>query len=597
MVRHGLETSRRVTWCITDASYRVIITLLLTFFFQSRIAVATNSPVLSAGGSHTCALTSLSGGGVYCWGYNVQGQLGNGTLSPSSVPVPVSGISEATAVAAGGDHSCAIVEPLGGVKCWGANTFGQLGNNSNSSSAAPVEVVDQFLLPLTSVVEITAGTSHTCARFSTGGVVCWGLNSSGQLGDGSTTDRQVATAVFGFGSDVSQISAGYAHTCLVQTSTSNVWCFGENMYGALGDNNAPNPQSVPVEVFGITTAEAVSSGDRFTCARLSDGVVACWGANNSGNLGNGTTTDSYVPVLVSGAPYNASMIDAGGSGISENFACAVLASGGQAQCWGTSTEGAIGNGATNQETTPVNVTGLTSVVALTSGLAHACAWTGTCSIKCWGANSQGQLGNGDLTNHSVPVDIEAFNCSTTDPTPTPVPPTPTPAPVDTPPDSPGQSTPDACRSEKRCIPDASLTTPLDPRAPQFNPLPMPKGSNVPLAVNPVKIGIPVNETQRQTLKRRLEKLLGKKITDLAAAVRSLQVFYVFTVVRAKTTSIAAVDATALPTKYRAETRKRRVTARLGPGSYVATVSVKIKTSKGKVVASSKKPTSATFVVK
>lgn len=113
----------------------------------------------------------------------------------------------------------------------------------------------------------------------------------------------------------------------------------------------------------------------------------------------------------------------------------------------------------------------------------------------------------------------------------------------------------------------------------------------------MKIGIPIDETQRQTLKRRLEKLLGKKVTDLAAAVRSLQVFYVFTVVRAKTTSIAAVDATALPTKYRAETRSRRVTARLGPGTYVATVSVKIKTSKGKVVASSKKPTSTTFVVK
>lgn len=575
---------------VANLACRVLAVLVFMFCFFDGTVFAANLPVIAAGSSHTCALSALSGGTVSCWGNNDTGQLGDGATQTRLSPTEVPGLTGVTAIVAGAQHTCALIGSTGGVKCWGSHAVGQLGTGPTGSSSTPVDVLDSLSQPLVGVAEITAGRNHTCARFSTGGLVCWGWNMSGQLGDGTTTNRTVATAVQGYSSDVAQVSAGYAHTCFVRASTKEVMCFGENIYGALG-NNSTIPSSTAVLVSGINTAVEVSAGDRFTCARLSSGEVQCWGANGSGSLGNGSTTDSLVPVSVGSSPLNASIVDSGGAtGDADKFACAVLASSGQAQCWGTGTFGVLGNGAETQQTLPVNVTGLTEVVALSSGSFHSCAWIGTCSIKCWGYGWQGRLGTGGTENHTTPIDIRV--CDTPTPTPTSTP-TATPSPEAT----PGQAAPDACRSERSCVPDASLTTPLDPRAPPFDKTPTPKGSSILLSVAPVRLGIPIDLTQRAKLKARLEKVLSKKVTNLATAIRSLQVFYVFNVVRAKTTSASDVEFSAQPTRFRLETRNRRVTARLGPGSYVASVSVKVKTSTGKVVSTGKSSTSTTFTVK
>lgn len=563
---------------------RLVASGVCTLLLCSGIASAANLPVIAAGSSHTCALSALSGGTVSCWGYNDVGQLGDGTTQTRLVPTEIPGLTEVTAIVAGGQHSCALISATGGVKCWGANSVGQLGNGTTTPSTTPVDVLDSLSSPLVGVAEITAGLNHTCARFSTGGLVCWGLNTSGQLGDGTIIDRSVATGVSGFGSDVSQVSAGYAHTCFVRASSNEVMCFGENVYGALG-NNSTLPSSTAVLVSGITTAVEVSAGDRFTCARLNSGELRCWGANGSGSLGNSSTTDSLVPVSVGSSPLNATIVDAGGAtGDTDKFACAVLSSSGQAQCWGTGTFGTLGNGAETQQTLPVNVSGLTEVVALSSGAFHSCAWIGTCTIKCWGYGWQGRLGTGGVDNQTTPVEIRT--CEPPTPTPTP---TPTPA--------SGQAPPDACRSEKNCVPDASLTTPLNPRAPEFESTPVPKGSKVTLSVSPVKLGVPIDVARRATLKKRLERFLGKKVTNLGSAIASLKVFYDISVVRSKVAAATDIELSALPTRFRAETRNRRVTARLGPGTYVATVTAKVRARSGKLFATSKRSAPVTFTVK
>jgi len=547
-------------------------------------ASANNLPVVVAGERHSCALSSLSGGTVSCWGDNSVGQLGDGTNTNRSVPTEVPGLSGVSALAAGGDHTCAVIASTGAVKCWGSNSYGQLGNNTTINSSSPVDALDSSLAPLVGIADITGGFEHTCARSTSGGVVCWGRNLMGQLGDGTAVDKSSASPALGFGSNVTQVSAGLAHTCLV-TTLKEVWCFGQNTFGALG-NNSTTSSSTGVRAYGIFSATEVSAGPHFSCARLENGAALCWGLNNYGNFGDGSTTPSLVPVSVSNLT-NISMIEVGGDkDDSTKVTCATESADGQAKCWGNGIFGALGNGEESQYSVPVNVTGLTGAVALATGANHSCAWVNTCDIRCWGYNAQGQLGTGDTTNRTTPVQIR-----TCDP-PTP-PPTPTATPTPTPP-SPGQGTPDACRPQgETCIPDSSLVNPLSPQAP---PISVQKSTRkVTLVAGSVRLGLPTDERQREKLKSLLGRLLGGKVSDLYKAVKTLKVVYVFTIVASRQVAAAELTTLAAPKKIRLETRKRRVTARLGPGSYVATVSVKITTSKGKVVARSS-PRSQSFSV-
>jgi alpha-tubulin suppressor-like RCC1 family protein len=175
---------------------------------------------------HTCAL--FAGGSVQCWGANGSGQLGNGTTNDSSTPVDVSGLTSATALSAGGYHTCVIIAG-GSLQCWGFNGFGELGDGSTIDSSTPVDVVD-----ITDATSLSAGGQHTCAIIAGGSIECWGFNERGYLGRGTQTSFEAIPAPVTGIANAAAVSADSFHTCALLTDASVV-CWGYNSSGELGD--------------------------------------------------------------------------------------------------------------------------------------------------------------------------------------------------------------------------------------------------------------------------------------------------------------------------------------------------------------------------
>lgn len=349
---------------------------------------------VDTGSTHTCAITTA--GGAKCWGGNGSGQLGNNSTTQSNVPVDVVGLTAGVAsISAGSTATCAVTA-AGAAKCWGYNGNGQLGNNSTTQSRVPVDVVG-----LTSgVAAVSTGGSYSCAVTSTGGAKCWGSNAAGRLGNGSTTDSPVPVDVVGLSSGVVKISATDSHTCALTVSGSAL-CWGANSSGQLGTNSTVN-STVPVAVVGLNSGvAAISAGSGYSCAMTTSGGAKCWGSNGNGQLGNGSTTRSLVPVDVAGLTSGVASVSAGNS-----TACAVT-TGGAAKCWGLGVFGQLGTGVwMAQSNVPVEVLGLSSGVAsIASGLNHVCAAMASGAAKCWGSNGSAQLGNNASTDALEPVDV------------------------------------------------------------------------------------------------------------------------------------------------------------------------------------------------
>lgn len=590
--REGLRKGD-ISLGISHVAMLFALYLLIALCAKTRPALAispasiTNSGRISAGRYHTCAMTSSSNAKVKCWGRNDYGQIGNGAILDGPVnPTEVPGVSGVSMIAAGFHHTCALIASDGSIKCWGGNESGQLGDNSTTTRTSPVNVVDGSNNVITGAIIITTGFYHTCAIFSDTSAKCWGLNQAGQLGDSSLTTSTIPVQVVGFTSDVEAISAGRAHTCLVQSSTHQVKCFGDGLRGELGHGSWETGVSTAVTASGISDATDVNCGAGLTCAKLSSGALKCWGVNILGS-------DSNVPVLINEMGNDTGSVEIGGfeggGGQGIHHSCAVLSSTNEIVCWGYNNEGQVGDGSNSSRVFPTLVSSLVDAQEVSAGGAHTCAIVLPYAAKCWGDNVWGTLGDGTTTSSNVPVNVLPLGSGT--PTPTP---TATPSP-----------TPEACSSETSCTPDSSLTTPLNPRSPAFTVKP-PATTNDPVAISAsaVKLGVPISPIRRTILKSKLQKFLGKKISSLAKAIKDLQVFYVFNIVRTSAASAWAFEEPGdfnasgqLPSRYKEETRKRRVTARLAPGYYAATVTVRIKDSKGRVFSTGKPSAPVRFRVR
>jgi alpha-tubulin suppressor-like RCC1 family protein len=239
-------------------------------------AFGSGATKVTGGLEHTCAQTV--GGGLVCWGRNVHSQLGDGTSTNRTGPVPVVGLtSGVAATSAGSSHTCALTSG-GGVACWGYNSSGQLGDGTTMTRSTPTPVIDLA----SGVVAIAAGWEHTCALTTGGGVVCWGDNSFGQLGNGTTLPKHTPFPVSGLSSGVIAIAAGYKHTCAVMAD-GGVRCWGGNDSGQLGDDTKVT-RKTPTEVHSLSTGVgAISAGSNYTCALTAVGSVMCWGGTAMDN--------------------------------------------------------------------------------------------------------------------------------------------------------------------------------------------------------------------------------------------------------------------------------------------------------------------------
>ena len=332
---------------------------------------------IGAGALHACAL--LGRGEVACWGYNGRGQLGNGAFTVSTEPTPaaiVSGLSGAIAIAAGSDHTCAIVAG-GEVRCWGWNASGQLGDGTYTNRPVPVPVSG-----LSGATAIAAGRNHTCAVVSGGAVRCWGNNYvAGPLGvqpgaQGGAIAHPVPVTVGGGLTGATGVAIRGGHTCAI-VAGGEVRCWGWGFEGQLGKGTSPplaGPN--PATAQGLSGAVALAAGEDHTCAVLSDGEARCWGQNTFGKVGDGTTTNRFAPVPVSGL----SGVIAIGAG--EDHSCAIVA-GGEVRCWGWNASGQLGDFTTVDRATPVPVPGI-SATAIAAGWRNTCAIVSDGTVRCWG---------------------------------------------------------------------------------------------------------------------------------------------------------------------------------------------------------------------
>jgi alpha-tubulin suppressor-like RCC1 family protein len=315
-------------------------------------AIAAGPAATSA---HSCALTNSDNSkdcasnacSVSCWGGNDAGQLGNGTTIGSTTPVAVNGLPNITAIAVGSRFTCAL-DVSKNVWCWGANDVQQLGDGTTVSRSTPAIVPG-----VSDATAIALGDSHVCALLSSGTVTCWGSDEHGQLGDGNfNAAGSPPVSVTGLGSHATALGCGASHTCATFDDGS-IDCWGSNGSGQLGDGSTVDRAS-PVAVNALGGhATTVALGSGHSCAMLSDGTAECWGDNAHGQLGNGSTTSSLTPVAVSGL-IDASSLSAGGGDVG----CTRIRQGGLVQCWGFGGGGELGDGATADSSVPVGVSNI-----------------------------------------------------------------------------------------------------------------------------------------------------------------------------------------------------------------------------------------------
>jgi alpha-tubulin suppressor-like RCC1 family protein len=299
-----------------------------------RIAPGMRLTAISAGGDVACALNNASA--AYCWADNTFGELGSGVAGGGGgSPTAVAGAIIFASIAAGNQHACGVGTGAR-LFCWGDDDFGQLGDTGIVNSTSPIPV-DSAGVPM-SLAGVTTGSAHTCALKAGGAAYCWGNNEAGQLGIGSTDANAHSTPVQVTGGLVfASLTAGTIHTCGL-TSAGVAYCWGDNTSGEIGNGTTGGPLAAPVAVGGGLTFTELTAGDGFTCG-VSGGAAYCWGSNSDGQIGQGANVlggNITSPAKVTGA-LTFTYVSAGARHV-----CGIVA-GGAAACWGSNLFGALGN--------------------------------------------------------------------------------------------------------------------------------------------------------------------------------------------------------------------------------------------------------------
>lgn len=331
---------------------------------------------VTGGGSYTCVIHSP--GTLKCWGENTYGQLGDGTTTARTSPTAVSASELFKKVFTGGGPSTCGQTTSDKIMCWGWGAGGQLGNGSTAQQLSPVFVEGGAVYPI-----VDTGGGHNCAINASSKLRCWGMNSEGQIGDNSTTSRSspvnVDNAV-----NYQAVGLGFDHSCAITTG-GVLKCWGKNNYGQLGDNSTTN-SSVPKVIDAGVSYKHVAGGSRNTCGITTTGILKCWGDNSYGQLGIGSFAASLVPVVVDSGVSYAYVDTAFRFGYS---ACAITTAG-ILKCWGNNSSRMVGDGGTVNRTTPVVIDDVNTYSKVTITDGHACALTITNSLLCWGNNQFGQ---------------------------------------------------------------------------------------------------------------------------------------------------------------------------------------------------------------
>jgi alpha-tubulin suppressor-like RCC1 family protein len=287
---------------------------------------------------------------------------------------------------------------------------GAAGADDTSDGAVGPEAatVDGAVASGTKATAVVVGARHACALTAAGTVFCWGDNSDGQLGDGTTDQRNAPVAVTGLANPVVAIAAGDQHTCALD-STGAVMCWGSNGSDALGDGSSAAMRSKPGPVPGLTGVTAIGAGGSSTCALTASGAE-CWGANGFGQLGDGTSMNRSMPVATMGLVGGA-FAGAYSLAPSADHTC-IIASNGSVECAGDDTNGALGNGGNVSVPSFVSSGVTNSATAVASGIAVSCALTSDGSVQCWGFGGDGELGNGDIGTSEMPVPVSNLTAVT-----------------------------------------------------------------------------------------------------------------------------------------------------------------------------------------
>ncbi len=340
---------------------------------------------VSEGSEYTCGVTRDDL--AYCWGMNNLGQLGNGTLDNSAVPVPVAGGLHFRQVEAGAGHVCGVT--LDNIAyCWGWNDNGQLGDGTYVDRSIPVAVAGTLRFR-----QVSAGLYHTCGATMADRAYCWGYNKQGQGGDGTDEVRHKRPKQVYGGRRFQMVSAGALHSCGVATD-HRAFCWGAGGSGQLGTNQR-NGRRTPTAVVGGLSFLRVIAGETSSCGVTTDHRGYCWGANYDGQLGDGTTETRLKPTAIAGNIRFAQV----NVGADHTCGASTVGTGSVAYCWGFNYYGQLGDGGplgdpANVHRTPSPVTGGRSFVHVTVGRIHTCGVTTAGAAYCWGGDTAGQLGDG-----------------------------------------------------------------------------------------------------------------------------------------------------------------------------------------------------------